>query len=268
MVNEGDRKRVSATVIAFQEAGSIGRTLESLRWADEVVVMDSGSSDGTVDIALRYTDRVLHRGWTGYADQKNAVADAARWDWVFSLDADEVCSTELASEISRWWKPGSDGGRGYLIPRLTRFMGRWIRHTDWSPDHQLRLYDRTCGRWGGGRVHESVKVSGPVGRMAGRIMHYSYDDMGDYLKKLETYTRLSALDMRDRGRRPSFCKIALSPAAAFLKSYVLKRGFLDGLPGLVVGGLSAVSAFVRQVRLLELVRQQSGGAGDPGVKGG
>ncbi len=259
---------IAACIIAKNEGQALARTLQSVAWCDEVVVVDSGSTDDTVAVARRFTDRVYHRDWTGFADQKNHAAEKASSSWIFSVDADEVCSGDLGREVRAAVAAGT-GEKGFRLPRRTFFMGRWIRFTDWSPDWQLRLYERGAGRWQGGRVHESVAVEGPVGRLRTPLLHYSYDDLGDYLRKLELYTRLSAQDMNDRGRRSSVGKILFSPLAAWARSYLLKQGFRDGFPGLVIAGLSAASVFFRYARLREL---QSGGRpadrpGQPGRNG-
>ena len=246
-----EMKRVSAVIIARDEERDLPRAIRSAGWADEVVVVDSGSTDGTVAAARGLGARVLERAWTGFVDQKNFGAGQALNDWIFSLDADEACSPELAAEIARW-RESDRPERGFRIPRLAFFAGRWIRHTDWHPDHQLRLYHRGSGRWAPRRVHESVAVDGPVGAFGQPIQHYPYADMGEYVRKLGAYADLAAQDLRERGRRASAVQVASRPVAAFVKSYILKRGFLDGGPGLLVAGMSAVSTFCRYARLYEL----------------
>lgn len=246
-----ESKRVSVVIITRDEERDLPRAIRSAGWADEVVVVDSGSADGTVAAARELGARVLERAWTGFVDQKNFGAGQALHDWIFSLDADEACSPELAGEIAGW-READRPERGFRIPRLAFFAGRWIRHTDWYPDHQLRLYHRASGRWGPRRVHESVGVDGPVGAFAHPIRHYPYADMGEYVRKLGAYADLAARDLWERGRRVSAFQVAARPVAAFVKSYVLKRGFLDGGPGLLVAGMSAVSTFCRYARLYEL----------------
>ena len=245
-------KQISVAIIACNEEQSLGRTLESVSWADEVLVVDSGSTDRTVEIAREAGARVVHRDWTGFVDQKNHATDQAAHDWIFSLDADEVCSPVLATAIQHWQVEADDGPRGYRLSRLSWFMGRWIHHTTWSPDYQLRLFDRRAGRWEGGRVHESVRVTGEVGVLPGKILHYTYVDLGDYLEKMDAYTALASRDMYDRGRRASGLRLLVSPLGDFIKSYFFKRGFLDGVPGLVVSGLGMMSKFFRYARLYEL----------------
>jgi glycosyltransferase involved in cell wall biosynthesis len=247
-------KRVSAIVIACNEEKSLPLALASLAWADEIVVVDSGSTDATVALAEAAGARVCHRAWTGFVDQKNHAREQAASPWVFSLDADEECSPELVEAIGRWRTAPEAAGEpaGYRMPRLAWFLGRWIRHSDWYPDHQLRLFRRDAGRWTPRRVHESVRVDGAVGTLAAPIRHYPYEDLGDYLHKMDAYSRLAAEDLWERGRRASAAKVLGAPLVAFFKSYVLKHGFLDGGPGVVVAGMSLVSTFFRYARLYEM----------------
>jgi glycosyltransferase involved in cell wall biosynthesis len=246
-------KPLSATVITFNEERNIAGALERLRFADEIVVVDSGSTDATVEICRRFTDRVFHRDWTGFVDQKNYAVERAAHDWILSIDADERPTPALAAEIGRLREAGFDRP-GYRIPRVAHFMGRWIRHGDWYPDYQLRLFDRRRGRWQGGRVHESVRVDAPAGVLRGEIEHYTYRSLSDYLRRLEIYSTLAAADYRARGRRASPLRLAADPPLAFLKNYVLKRGFLDGVPGLMVAVMAGVSVFFKYAKLYELQR--------------
>jgi glycosyltransferase involved in cell wall biosynthesis len=248
---------VSAALIARNEERNIEAALQSLRWADEVVVVDGGSTDGTLEICRRYTDRIFSREWTGFVDQKNYAVAQARHDWIFSLDADERLSPELIDEI-RLLRQAGFPNAGYRIPRAAFFMGRWIRHGDWYPDYQLRLFDRRRGRWRGGRVHESVEIDGTPGYLSGEIHHYTYRSLADYLRRLVIYTELAAQDYRQRGRRATLPKMAVNPAATFFKAYVLKRGFLDGGPGLMVAVMGAVSVYFKYARLYELQSDDEG----------
>jgi len=255
---------LSATVITRNEEGNIGDALRSLAWADEIVVVDSGSTDGTLEICRRFTDRVFERAWTGFVDQKNHAVALARHDWIFSLDADERVSAELRGEIEDLRRRGFDRA-GYRIPRVAQFMGRWIRHGDWYPDFQLRLFDRRRGRWQGGRVHESVRVDGNPGQLNGEIHHFTYRDLSAYLRRLETYSALAAADYLQRGRRSGAAKLLADPLATFVKAYLLRRGFLDGVPGLMVAAMGAVSVFFKYAKLYEMQRAGSKGMSrDPG----
>jgi glycosyltransferase involved in cell wall biosynthesis len=246
-------EQISATLITNNEEANVEEALQSLAWADEIVVVDSGSTDATVEICRRYTDRIFKRAWTGFVDQKNHAVERASHDWIISLDADERVGPELAREIEQLRRAGFRHA-GYRIPRIAFFMGRWIRHGDWYPDHQLRLFDRRRGRWQGGRVHESVQVEGRPGNLRGEIQHYTYRGFSDYLRRLETYSTLAAQDYRQRGKKASLPKLVGNPCLTFLKAYLLKRGFLDGAPGLMVAVMGAVSVFFKYAKLYELQR--------------
>jgi glycosyltransferase involved in cell wall biosynthesis len=242
---------ISATVITYNEERNVRDALQSLSWADEIVVVDSGSTDATLEICRRFTEKIFHRDWTGYADQKNFALERARHDWIFSLDADERSSTELCNEIQGLARSGF-AKAGYRIPRVAYFMERWIRHGDWYPDYQLRLFDRRLGRWAGGRVHESVRMDQEPDILRGEIQHYTYRSLSDYLKRLETYSTLAAHDYRQKGRSATPFNLLGHPVAVFIKAYLLKRGFLDGAPGLAVAAMGAVSVFFKYAKLYEL----------------
>ena len=245
-------KSVSAVLITRNEALNIEEALQSVSWADEIVVVDSGSTDGTPDLCRRYTDRIFQREWTGYVDQKNFATQKASHDWILSLDADERPSAELIAEIQSLRHAGFPCA-GYRIPRVTFFMGRWLRHGDWYPDYQLRLFDRTRARWQGGRVHESVRLQdGRPGLLKGELLHFTYRALSDYLKRLESYTTLASADYHDRGKNATFLKLLLDPSATFVKSYLLKRGFLDGVPGFMAAVMGSVSDFFKYAKLYEL----------------
>ncbi|MDM7997358.1 MAG: glycosyltransferase family 2 protein [Acidobacteriota bacterium] len=248
---------ISATVIACDEERNIEAALQSLSWANEIVVVDSGSTDGTLEICRRYTDRILHRDWTGYVDQKNFAVENARNPWIFSLDADERVSPELRDEILRLADRGFSRS-GYRVPRMAFFMGRWIRHGEWYPDFQLRLFDRTKGKWEGGNVHESVKIIGAPGFLKGNIHHFTYHNLSDYLRRLEIYSNLAAVDYKQRGKRATARTLLFNPTAAFFKAFVMKRGFLDGTPGFAVAVMGAVSVFFKYAKLYELTKATHG----------
>jgi glycosyltransferase involved in cell wall biosynthesis len=251
-----ERESISATLITRNEEANIEDALRSLSWAEEIVVVDCGSTDATIDICRRYTDHVCTRAWTGFVDQKNHAVEKAGHNWIFSLDADERVAPPLASEIGRLRQAGFQHP-GYRIPRVAFFLGRWIRHGDWYPDHQLRLFDRRRGRWQGGRVHESVRVDGVPGLLRGEIQHYTYRSLSDYLRRLETYSTLASQDYHQQGKRASMAKVMANPLAAFVKAYFLKQGFLDGAPGLMVAVMGAISVFFKYSKLYELQRSNS-----------
>lgn len=243
--------KLSVTVITKDEAANLAAALDSVAWADEIVVVDSGSTDETVAIARRYTSKVVVADWPGYVAQKNRAAREASHDWVFSLDADERVTPALAEEIRAILR-GEPSAAGYRVPRVTFHLGRWIRTTDWYPDHQLRLYDRRRGEWTGRLVHESVRVTGPVVDLAQELQHFAYRDLSHHLQTMDRYTALAARQMREEGRRAGWLDLALHPPAAFVRNYVLRGGFRDGAPGLVVSALNATYVFLKFAKLWEL----------------
>ena len=243
--------KVSVTVITLNEAEHIGAAIESAAWADEVLVVDCGSTDGTADIARAKGVTVLSRDWSGYVDQKNFAAARASHDWIFSLDADERIPPALGAEI-RALLASEPAARGYRGPRITFHLGRWIRTTDFYPDIQTRLYDRRAARWRGTYVHESVAVGGPVGRLRHDLEHYSFRDLRDQLDRVNHYTTLAARQMHEAGRRAGPLDLLVHPPAAFLRNYVLRRGILDGTAGLVISLVNAYSVFLKFAKLWEL----------------
>ena len=242
--------RLSVVVITRNEAANIRAALESVRWAEELVVVDSGSTDDTLRIAGEIADRVTAHDWAGYGAQKNHATELAAHDWVLSLDADERVSPALAREI-RALLQAEPAARGYRIPRVTRYLGRWIRSTDWYPDHQLRLYDRRAARWNDRLVHESVAVDGPVRRLRGELEHHAYRDVSHHLQTIDRYTTLAARQMHREGRRAGWVDLAVRPPAAFLRNYVVRRGVRDGVHGLIVSLLNAGYVLLKFVKLWE-----------------
>ena len=249
--------RLSVVVITRNEAANIRAALASARWADELVVVDSGSADDTARIAGEIADRVAAHEWGGYGAQKNYATEIATHDWVLSLDADERVSPALAHEIQALLH-AEPAARGYRVPRVTRYLGRWIRSTDWRPDRQLRLYDRRAARWNDRLVHESVAVDGPVGRLRGELEHHAYRDVSHHLQTIDRYTTLAARQMHREGRRAGWVDLAVRPPAAFLRNYVVRRGMRDGVHGLIVSILNAGYVFLKFVKLWEQQRAGSG----------
>jgi len=243
--------KLSVTVITWNEAADLDAALASAAWADEIVVVDSQSTDETAAIARRHTDRVVVREWQGYVDQKNYAASIARNDWILSLDADERVTPELAGEI-KGLMTGSPRAAGFRIPRVTWHLGRWIRTTDWYPDYQLRLYDRRAARWTGKYVHEAVTVRGETDQLRGELQHYAYRDIADHLETIDRYTTLSARQMHEEGRRAGFFDLAIHPPFAFLRNYILRGGIRDGAVGFTISRLNAYYVFLKFAKLREL----------------
>lgn len=229
---------ISATVVTRNEASHIARTLASLSPADEIVVVDSGSTDQTREIAAGLGARVIEHPWPGFAQQKNFAAAQAQHDWILSLDGDEEFDESAQSAIREWKESAADCA-GYQFARRARYLGRWIRHSGWYPDYKLRLYDRRRGKWSGDYVHESVVVDGKAGRLPGEILHYTCDSMEDHRQRIEFYTDLAAAEMLARGAKPGPFRRAFSPRWAFIRSYWLGLGFLDGAAGLSIARMAA-----------------------------
>lgn len=245
--------KLTVTVITRNEASNIAGALESVSWADEIIVVDSHSTDDTAAIARQYATRVEVHDWTGYSDQKNYAAELARNDWILSIDADERVTRELGAEISAVLERGPKAS-GYRIPRVSWYLGRWIRTTDWYPDYQLRLYDRRAGRWNGRRVHESVDLRGMVGRMHQELQHYPYRDISHHLATIDRYTTLAAEEWHAAGRRAGALQLFFHPHFAFLRNYVLRGGFRDGTAGLTISILNSYYVFLKYAKLRELQR--------------
>lgn len=243
--------RLSATIITFDEEDRIAETIASLGFCDEVVVVDSGSGDGTVEIAGAAGARVLERPWAGYSDQKNFAASRAAHDWILSIDADERPGIDLANEIRRWRRRGdTSSAAAYSMPRRVSYLGRWIRHSGWYPDRKVRLYDRTRASWKGDYVHETLSVDGPVGRLKGDLYHFPYRSLEEQRRAIDRYTALAAAELRDRGRRFNPFRALLGPPLHFLKAFVLRAGFLDGLSGLRIAWMGARYVWIRELRII------------------
>ncbi len=243
--------KLTVTVITYNESAHIAAALDSVAWADEIIVVDAGSTDGTADIARLKATRVITRGWPGYSAQKNFAAAEASHDWVLSMDADERVTPALAAEIRALMERGPTA-RGYRIRRVSHYLGRWIRSTDWFHDYQLRLYDRRCGKWNGLKIHESFRLNdGRPVMLQAELEHYAYRDIEHHLKKIDAYTTLIAEQWVEEGRRTSLPALALHPAFAFLRNYVLRAGFKDGAPGLIVSILNSYYVFLKLAKLWE-----------------
>lgn len=251
---------ISATIITFNEAANIREACESLAWADEIIVVDSGSDDQTREIAAACGARVINRDWPGFALQKQFAAEQAAHDWIFSLDADERVSDELKNSIVELRKRAeTERGDAYRIARRSYYQGRWIKGGGWYPDWQLRLYRKSRGHWEPRHIHESVTVNAGarIEKLAGDLLHYSVRDSAHHHRMIgERYAPLAARQMFEERRRTSPLKIATAAPAAFVRSYFLKGGFRDGLAGITIASFAAHHAFLKHLMLWE--RQETG----------
>ena len=244
--------KISAVIIAFNEEAKIADAVRSVGWADEVVVVDSESTDATRVIAQSLGARVIVRAWPGFSKQKQFAVDAAANEWIFSLDADERATDELRDEILSLNEPDV---AGYTIPRLSFYMGRAIRHGNWYPDRQLRLFDRRRARWKDVAIHESVEVNAgeSVGKLRSDILHYTFEGIRHHADMIANrYAPLSAEEMNAKGRRASIAQIVFGGPIAFIATYIFKLGFLDGLPGFCIAVFAAYNVFLKHLLLREM----------------
>lgn len=245
---------LSVIVITKNEAAHIGACLDSVAFADEIIVVDSGSTDDTCEIAAsRGALIVCTEDWPGFGQQKNRALDLATKDWVLSIDADERVTSELAQAIQReLTAPGADA---YKIARLSNFGGRWIRHSGWWPDHVLRLFRRGTARFKDVAVHESVVPQSPAQVLDGHFLHYPYASLEVFIAKINHYSTEAALLMHQQGRSSSVLGACAHALWTFVRHYLLRRGFLDGWQGFVLAGMAATGSYYRYVKLLLLNRR-------------
>lgn len=250
--------KISARINTFNEEDNIAAALESVRWADEIVVVDSFSTDRTVEIARRYTERVLQRPFVSHGDQHNYADSICTHDWVLTLDADERLTGELSAALQRVRAGGDPACDGFRMARRAWYLGRWIRHSGWYPDWQTRLYRRSATRWAGDPPHEAPKVNGPVETLSGDMLHYTRRSLHEHVAIMNYYTGLAASARLERGQKISPLRLAFSPAWTFFHTYVVRQGFRDGWPGVVIAHLAASYVAVRQAKMLEAQRLNGG----------
>jgi glycosyltransferase involved in cell wall biosynthesis len=246
--------RLSVIIIALNQEDNIVPCLETVKWADEIVLVDSGSTDRTLELARDFTDRLYTIDWPGFGAAKNFALDQATGDWVFSLDTDERVSAALREEILAVVK-GDGTLAGYRVPRKNYFAGRWIRRLGWYPNYTLRLFQRGQGRFRERAVHEEVEVAGPVGFLQDPLDHYSYDSVSDYLSRQDRYARLAAREMLGEGRRPRCGELFWRPLVHFFKLYVFRLGFLEGRLGYTLAVLAGLYNFLKYYYLRELFQE-------------
>ena len=250
--NHSQVNTVSAIVVCFNEEERIGDCLESLRWCDEIVVVDSFSTDRTPEICRGYTDRFIQREWAGYRDQKAFAHSQATKDWVFLVDSDERVTAELRNEVEDALVQDNGRYAGYAVPRLVHYLDRWWRRGGWYPDYDVRLFRRERATWGGSEPHEKILVDGAVRRLRNPLHHYSYRNIEDHLQRINRFTSISSRESKKQGGRWRLSDALLRPAVRFFHSYVLKRGFIEGFAGFYVAVTAAVYVFLKYAKLWEL----------------
>jgi glycosyltransferase involved in cell wall biosynthesis len=255
-LNAAPRAPVSAVLITRNAAAVLEPCLESLAFADEIVVVDSASSDATADIAARHGARVVQKEWLGFGRQKQFAVEQARHDWVLCLDADERVSPQLGASIAQ--ALAAPVSPVYRMARRNRFLGRWLAHGEGYPDWSPRLFNRMNARWSDDLVHEKVLYAVTPGTLDGDLMHDSSDDLSAYLDRQNRYTTLAARQAYEQGRGAGVLHLALSPVVRFFKFYVLRLGFLDGLPGLLHISIGCMNSYLKYAKLIELRRAERG----------
>jgi glycosyltransferase involved in cell wall biosynthesis len=255
------RVPVSVYVLTYNNRRTIEQCLKSLNWAEELVIVDSFSTDGTYEICLQYTKSVYQRKWPGHRDQYQYAADLTTHEWIMFVDADEEVPPELAEEIRRALDGDGDGFDGFLVYRRTFYLGRWVQYGGWYPDCEIRLYRRNKGRWEGG-LHAKVAVDGKVGSLKNEYLHYTYRDISDQIQTIDKYSRIAAEDLAKSGEKFCLFKLLFHPPFRFIKEYFFKSGFRDGLPGLIIIVSTMFYVFMKYAKLWELTNSEKENGND------
>ena len=246
---------ISLAVIVKNEENNLPQCLASCAWVQDIVVVDSDSTDRTVEVAQKLGARTFQKSWMGFGPQKRFAVEQAKFDWVLCLDADEVLSEALQAEIQNKFNQ-LDPQTGYLLPRKSYHMGRWITHGGWYPDWQLRLFNRQAGNWNDSQIHEKVVVS-KTAKLTKPLFHFLFENLADQINTNNRYSSLQAQEAFKKGQKFSFYKLIIKPWVKFVECYFLKLGLLDGLPGFVIAVGAGYSVFLRWAKVWELERKKN-----------
>jgi glycosyltransferase involved in cell wall biosynthesis len=254
------RPPLSVCIITFNEEKNIRDCLESVTWAEEIIVVDSLSQDTTVSLCRLFTDKVYEQEWQGHVKQKNCALQYARNEWVLCVDADERVSPELREEIERNLSMEGNCVDGYYFPRHSYYLGKWINHGGWYPDYKLRLFKKSKGSWGGEDPHDKVILKGTTTQLKGELLHFVYKNVSHQLQTVDSFSTITSTALDRAGERFTLFKLLYRPSAKFFETYLIKRGFMDGLPGFIIAVISSFYVFLRYVKLWELqkLRQENG----------
>jgi len=250
-VSPGKRLSISAVVVCFNEEDRIDDCLQSLRWCNEIVVVDSFSTDRTMEICQKYADKVVQRAWTGYRDQKAFAHSQTTKDWVLLVDSDERVTPALRDEILSALAQNNGNYAGYSVPRLVFYLGRWWWRGGWYPDYDVRLFRRDRATWGGSDPHEKILVDGDVRRLRNPLHHFSYRNMEDHIQRINRFTSISSTELKKDGVRWRLIDALFRPFGRFVRFYILKRGFMEGFGGFYVAVSAAVYVFLKYAKLWE-----------------
>ena len=250
---------VSAFIVCMNEESQIRRCLESVSWCNEIIIVDSGSTDKTLEICREFTDKVLFRSWTGYVDQKKFALEQCKSQWVLNIDADEEVSPELKKEMLLLLSDDKKNRlpiNGYQLSRVVYYLNRWWRHGGWYPEFRLRLCRKEATSWGGVDPHEKAVVTGKTIRLKGELYHYTYSDLTDQIARLNKFSSSAAKSIFGQGHRTTIAEILGRPVFRFIKFYIFKQGFRDGIAGLIVALLESYYVFLKYAKVWELQRQK------------
>lgn len=248
--------KLSVIIITKNEAANIRACLESVAWADEIIVVDSGSSDATAEICGEFDARVYKHDWQGFGKQKNRALGYATHEWVFSIDADERVTPELRAAIEAVLRKDDDACSAYRVSRLSSYCGRFMRHSGWYPDHIVRLFRRAAAHFSDDLVHERLLVEGQIGELDGELLHYAFDNLEEVLRKVDHYSSAGAAMLHRRGRSASLGGAVLRGLWSFLRTYVMRGGFLDGREGFMLAVSNAEGTYYRYLKLMLLNKKQ------------
>ncbi|MEZ5346085.1 MAG: glycosyltransferase family 2 protein [Pyrinomonadaceae bacterium] len=244
--------KISAKIIVFNEEENIADVCETVSWADEIVIVDSDSTDRTVEIARKYTDKIFNKKFEGYKDKHIFADSKTSHEWIFWIDADERVTPELKDSILRLKERADESlPEGFRMARKTWYLGRWIKHSGWYPDIKMRLYRADKSYWDGVSPHETARVNGKTEMLEGELLHYTKKKLSEHHRVLDSYTTLAAEYHRKNGREVGGFGLFFNPVFAFLRSYVAKQGFRDGIPGLIIAIFNAYSVFLKYAKIWE-----------------
>ena len=241
---------ISISIICYNEEKKIRRCLESVKWADEIVILDSFSTDNTLNICREYTGKIFQHKFDGHIQQKNRAIGHCSSEWIFCIDADEVVTDELRQSILSLDLDKNDI-RGYYSARKVFYIGKWINHGGWYPDYKVRLINKNFARWGGINPHDELKVNGKTARLNGDLLHYSYENISAHINQVNKFTDIMSEEYKKLGEKPSVLNLTLRPLYKFIKMYFIKLGFLDGTRGFIIAGIGAFYVFMKFVKLYE-----------------
>lgn len=256
MDNQQEKLPISVYVLTYNSMRTIEKCLRSLWWAEELVIVDSFSTDGTLDICKRYTEKIYQAPWKGFKTQYQYAADLTTKEWIMVVDSDEEIPSNLVEEIRRELAIGKEKIDGFYINRKTYYLGKWINYGGWYPDGKIRLYRKSKGRWEGDDPHPTVVVKGRVKILRNHYLHYTYKDISDHIQTIDRYTKMAAQAMLKKGKRFSVLNLLFNPLFRFIKEYIIKQGFRDGIPGLIIIVSTMFYVFMKYAKLWEITREK------------